>query len=169
MVCSPAWRHQSIYCRRLLDFLEIEHLNHAGQENGRLKATYDQLSKYGLTRNRVKLAIDEALFLGFLRITQHGGRWGNTNQPALYRLTYYGTLGENGSAKPTNDWRGVTEEAILLWQEKAREKRTTASKKQSEKTVSGYPRRYYGSTPVCTTKPTAPKLVHSKTAENSHS
>ena len=34
LLCSPAWRAQGPNCRRLIDFLLIEHTNHAGTENG---------------------------------------------------------------------------------------------------------------------------------------
>ena len=44
LVSSPAWRSRSINCVRLIDFLMVEFMNHAGTENGNLKATYDQLA-----------------------------------------------------------------------------------------------------------------------------
>src|SRR6516162_7461818 len=74
---SDAWRNRSINCVRLLDRLMIEHMNHAGTENGNLAAPYDQLVAHGLTRSEIRAAIEEAEFLGLLRY-QRGGRWAGT-------------------------------------------------------------------------------------------
>ena len=43
LLASPAWRRQSAKTARLITFLLIEHMNHAGTENGNLKATHEQL------------------------------------------------------------------------------------------------------------------------------
>ncbi len=59
MLLSPAWRALSVNGRRLLDFLELEHLAHAGRENGHLKATYDQLEEYGISRRLIPRTIGE--------------------------------------------------------------------------------------------------------------
>ena len=88
---SLAWRSQRINCRKLIDFLMLEHCKHAGQENGNLMATYDQLVDYGLTRNRVAAAIWEAEKLGLLQC-RHGGRYHGSNEPNRYTLTWIGTL-----------------------------------------------------------------------------
>ena len=81
LVSSPAWRSRSINCARLIDFLMVEHKNHAGTENGNLMATYDQLVPWGLTRSEIRAAIDEAEFLGLVRF-ERGGRWAETNKPS---------------------------------------------------------------------------------------
>lgn len=109
---SPAWRHRSINTIRLIEFLQIEHRNHAGLENGNLKATYDQLVEYGLTRSGIKAAILEAEFLGLLKVTFEGGRFAGNNQPSAYRLTFYRT---HDGSPATNEWKGKTEEAIKEW------------------------------------------------------
>ncbi len=70
---NPAWRARSINTARLLDFLLLEHMNHVGTENGNLKATYDQLVAHGLTRSEIRVAIEEAKFLGLIRF-KRGGR-----------------------------------------------------------------------------------------------
>ena len=44
LLTSPAWRAMSPNAARLIDFLLVEHTNHAGTENGNLLATYDQLA-----------------------------------------------------------------------------------------------------------------------------
>ncbi len=109
---SPAWRNRSINTIRLIDFLQIEHRNHAGLENGNLKATYDQLVEYGLTRSGIKFAIIEAGFLGLVKVTFKGGRFAGNNQPSTYRLTFYA---DKDGGLATNEWKGKTEEAIKGW------------------------------------------------------
>jgi hypothetical protein len=109
---SPAWRSRSINTVRLIDFLQIEHRSHAGLENGALKATYDQLTEYGLTRSEIKSAIYEAEFLGLLEVTYEGGRFAGNNQPSTYRLTFYA---DKNRTAATNEWKGVTETEIKLW------------------------------------------------------
>ena len=105
LIASPAWRSRSVNLRRLMDFLLIEHMNHAGTENGHLKATYDQLEAYGLTRGTISKAIHEGELRGLLEVN-HGGRWNLTNQPSTFRLTFY----EDRFGNPaTNEWKRVTE------------------------------------------------------------
>jgi len=108
---SPAWRRRSVNVTRLLDRLEIDHASHAGRENGALMATYDQLVAYGIPRSEIREAIDEAEFLGLARC-ERGGRWGGTNRPSRYRLTYYADRDLNPAS---NEWKGVTDEAIDAW------------------------------------------------------
>jgi hypothetical protein len=57
-----------------MEFLEVEHMAHAGQENRNLRATYDQLSSWGMTRSEIRLAIEEAVFLGLVRCRRGGDR-----------------------------------------------------------------------------------------------
>ena len=111
LICSPAWKAMAINTRRLIDFLEVEHRNHAGRENGSLMATYDQLSDFGLSRRTICAAIDEAEFLGLIR-TVRGGRWAETNRPSFFCITFYAD--KNGSPA-TNEWKGKTREAIDTW------------------------------------------------------
>ena len=61
---SVAWRSMGINCFRFIFRLLIEHCNHKGLENGRLISTYKQLSEYGLTKSKIRKAIDEAEALG---------------------------------------------------------------------------------------------------------
>lgn len=112
LLASPAWQAQSINCRRLIDYLLIDQMNHAGTENGNLMATYDQLVQYGASRSLICNAIEEAKFLGLLRV-KRGGRWAETNQPSTYRLTFLPTAPD--MQPPTNAWKGKTLEAIKTW------------------------------------------------------
>ncbi len=158
LLASPAWRAQSIHCRKLLDFLELEHCHHSGQENGRLKATYSQLVGYGLSRKRIKAAIDEACSLRLLEVTHQGGKQGASR----YRLTYYGTIQGHASTEPTNEWHRVTAKTIHDWRQA---RRSTGTKNRTWVPPVGTT----AVPPVGTTKPTMLKLVGTKIAENRHS
>jgi hypothetical protein len=117
---SPAWRALPDTARRILDRLELEHMEHGGVENGRLICTYDQFAKAGIRRASLPLAIRQAVALGFLRITVLGGRAiADVRQPTRYRLTYPPGLrclvagsDQREEISPTNDWRLIkTDEA----------------------------------------------------------
>lgn len=123
---SEAWRARSINCIRLIDFLICEHGHHRGLENGNLMATYDQLQKFGLSRDLIRAAVDEAKSLGLIRVVR-GGRWAQTNQPSKYTLTFYGKA--DGSP-PTNDWKGVNVETALLSQRDARERQAAKERRK---------------------------------------
>ena len=132
LVSSPAWSSRSINCVRLIDFLMAEHMNHAGLENGNLMATYDQLTAWGLTRSKICAAIDEAGFLGLVRV-ERGGRWAETNQPSIYRLTF---RADRDSNPPTNDWKGKTTEAIETWKQD-RAQRNRKRRERRQKSIPG--------------------------------
>lgn len=128
---SDAWRALCIYSRRFLDFLEIEHFQHAGQENGNLKAPYDQLTAFGIPRNKVKTAIEETEFFGFIKVTQHGGRWAGSNQPSKYCLTYYPTAKGYDVYPPTNDWKRADQKRVAAWKNLLKEKRGRSNGKKN--------------------------------------
>ena len=102
---SDAWQGMSIHCRKFLDFLCVEHCNHAGLQNGGLQATYDQLAKAGLSRKRISNAIREADARGLVRVMRQGGLYGldARRTTSLYRLTWIGTITPQGYA--TNEWK----------------------------------------------------------------
>ena len=129
LLVSPAWRARSINTVRLVEFLLVEHMAHAGTENGNLKATYDQLVAFGLTRSAIRAATEEAEFLGLIRF-KRGGRWAGTNQPSTYRLTF---LPDRESNPPTNEWKGKTEETISAWkQEQVQRLRARRSRRKKQ-------------------------------------
>jgi hypothetical protein len=95
----------SHHCRKFIDFLMIEHCDHAGRENGNLQATYGQLADAGLARKRVAKAIREAEGRGLLEVTKRGGLYGAKahRTTSRYRLTWIGTL--EPASKATNEWK----------------------------------------------------------------
>src|SRR5271169_793900 len=94
LLASEAWSGMTIDCRRLVDVLLIENCNHAGRENGRLAATYDQLEQAGIRRERILPAIEEAIGRGLIERTVKGGLFGSPvkRTASRYRLTWYGCL-----------------------------------------------------------------------------
>jgi hypothetical protein len=102
MLESAAFRALSFPARQVLDRLELEHMNHGGQENGALIVTHDQFEAYGVRRASVSKAIAELENRGFVEVTKRG-RGGNADfrAPNTYRLTYLPV----GSQPPTDDWR----------------------------------------------------------------
>jgi len=97
MFLSAARKALGINARRLLEYLEVEHMNHAGTENGNLIATHKQLREWGIPKSQIAKAIDQAEDLGFIEV-QRGGR----NYPSRYRLTYFA---DRLYRSPTNNWR----------------------------------------------------------------
>ena len=104
-------------CLKLIHRLLLEHCNHGGLENGRLVCTYKDFQEYGLTRNKIRPAIEEADFLGLVK-HQRGERIFAKNQPNSYRITFYGT---SEARDPTNEWKRITKERIDSFRSKKRE------------------------------------------------
>lgn len=115
LMVSPAWRTRSVHCARLLEFLEIENMRHAGKENGQLIATYEQLERFGIGRRFITAAIDEAEALGLVAVIRRGRAARNKSYENQYRLTYLAsrTIPDDRApyyVAPTNEWERVTEE-----------------------------------------------------------
>jgi hypothetical protein len=114
MLISPAWRALSINAKRVIERVELEHMAHGGNENGTLPVTHQNFRKHGIYATAIAPAIQEAIFLGFIRCVQ-GGRWNEKNTPSIFRITWLGD--KNGNA-PTNEWQSVTQEQIDVWKSK---------------------------------------------------
>jgi len=108
-----------LYGHRFIEFLEIEHMNHAGQLNGKLTATYDQLSLEGIPRKLIRAAIYEACELGLVTVTEKGGR----DHPSQYELNFYPVIGR--AAMP-NTWKRITREQAVAVKADAAAIRKTA-------------------------------------------
>ena len=134
LITSDAWRSQSITCRRLIEALYVDQMNHAGTQNGNLIATYDQMVEQGSSRRLIRFAVEEAEFLGLIRY-ERGGRWAETNQPSLYRLTFFADRDGN---PPSNEWKKRTKIEIQEWKAD-RKKREKARKSYRKKQIAGSP------------------------------
>ena len=104
---SGAHRSLSVHGIRALNRIQIEHMAHGGLENGRLKVTWQDFVKYGLSRRYVALAIAEITTLGLVAIERRGRRFHGEDHgdPAQYRLTYL-PVSEPANMHPaTNEWK----------------------------------------------------------------
>jgi hypothetical protein len=110
MMQSDAWRDMSVNGRRMLDLLELEHLAHAGRNNGNLLMTYDQFVAGGIRRESIFSTIAKLERLGWLEVTRGLYRGCARTTPHRYRLTHRRTrvIPENGIpylVEATHDWR----------------------------------------------------------------
>jgi hypothetical protein len=103
LIEAPAWRALSRPARLALDRIEIEHMRHGGQDNGKLAVTFDDFEDHGIHRHIVASAIRECIALGLLVITRRGCA-GNAEfrAPNLFLLPY---LEADTSAQK---WREIT-------------------------------------------------------------
>src|SRR6266404_5170448 len=104
MLESYAYRVLSLSARRVLDRIEIELARHGGNDNGNLTVTYSDFEEYGIDRHSIRPAIQEAMALGFIEITQCGTA-GNREfrSPNKFRLTYRPAKGIQGDG--SHEWR----------------------------------------------------------------
>lgn len=108
MLESPAWRAMSINARRVVDRIVIEHLHHAGTENGKLIVTYDDFEKFGIRRSSIKPAIKEATALGWIDCTQAGRMaYADIRIPSHYALTW---LYRSDGTPASNRWKRYEDE-----------------------------------------------------------
>ena len=114
LLSSPAWCSMTINCRRLMDFLMIEQLNHAGQENGNLCATYEQLVAFGIPRRLVHRTITEAERLKLIDVERGGRKNSGISPLSRFTITCFPMRmagnGAQGFLQPSHDWRSITEE-----------------------------------------------------------
>ncbi|WP_395831364.1 hypothetical protein [Elstera sp.] len=80
-------RRLSVNAYRIFMFLLEEHMSHAGTENGRLAAPYNQLEGLGIRRNSIRPALLELIEAGLIRRTDEG----YMRQIARYELTFLHT------------------------------------------------------------------------------
>src|SRR5262245_15083661 len=90
MMQSGAFRSLSINARRALDRIMIEHMSHGGQENGRLKVTWNDLVRFGIGRRFITQPLNELITAGLVAIAQPGRRSHGPDRgdPTRYRLTF---------------------------------------------------------------------------------
>ncbi len=105
---SPSWRHRPVPLIRILERIEVEHLRHAGKQNGQLTVAYEQLVACGVSRRVIAPALECGVRLGLIEVRQTHEMVSNIKSPNLYRLTY---VPETDRRAPTDEWARVTEEA----------------------------------------------------------
>jgi hypothetical protein len=104
---SAAMRSLSVNGRRALDRIRLEHMTHAGLENGRLKVTWNDFVKFGIGRRFIPGALAEVIVAGIVAITQPGRKACGKDQgdPTQYRLTYLPVAEPGDFRPPTNEWK----------------------------------------------------------------
>jgi hypothetical protein len=102
MLLSPAWRELGINARRVIEFMLAEHMAHAGQNNGKIKAPHRQLAKFGVCHRFVADAIREAEEHGLIECNRGGMRVA-TNYALTWLPLHDGTAASNRwrSFRPT--------------------------------------------------------------------
>jgi hypothetical protein len=117
LLCSPAWKGKSIHCTRLIDFLLIENMRHAGRENGYLAAPYNQLVGFGMGRRFISNAIKEAEALRLIEVVRGGKRNQVEDHMSRYELTFLPAKRGDQPGAPywvqsSNIWEKTTETEI---------------------------------------------------------
>jgi hypothetical protein len=103
LLASPAWGVLTLADRKVLDRLCIEHMAHAGTENGNLKCTYADFEAYGIRRATVPASLRRLEALGFIEVVERGRiSRAEFKFPARYRLTFV-----QGNLAATNEWQHV--------------------------------------------------------------
>jgi hypothetical protein len=103
---SAPWQAQSINCRRLIEFLQLEHMRHGGTANGKLKAPRRQLSAFGIGEHFISDAIHEGETLGLIDVCRGRRRLAST-----YTLTW---LPLHDGTPASNRWRGCDAKAAEI-------------------------------------------------------
>jgi hypothetical protein len=107
MLESPAWRAMPLASRQIVERVMIEHMAHAGTQNGNLPVTYDNFVDYGVRRSSIKKAISIARKLGFLDVVVPGLRGhGVARRPTLYGVPW---LIREDWTPASNRWKPITD------------------------------------------------------------
>lgn len=106
MIWAPAWRAMPLCARRALDRVMLEHMAHAGHENGNLIVTYDDFVRDGVgSRSATARAVRILEALGLLDVTLQGHRsFGGAHLPSRYALTW---LPRADGTPATNRWQRI--------------------------------------------------------------
>jgi hypothetical protein len=100
---SPAWGVLTLVDRKIIDRLCIEHMAHAGNENGNLKCTYSDFEEFGIRRPSIAGSIRRLDELGLIRIIERGRKTrAGFKFPSIYRLTFI-----QGNIPATNEWKQI--------------------------------------------------------------
>ena len=98
MLTSDAWRVLTPAALRLLQFLKIEFMRHAGRANGSLKAPRRQLERFGIGTHQITAAIALLERTGIVDCARAGRR-----VPLAFTLTW---LPLPDGTPASNRWRG---------------------------------------------------------------
>ena len=110
ILSSDAYRSLSGNAMKVLNRIIVEHMHHAGLENGRLPVSYDDFEKYGLRRHAIRPALDELIAAGFIRIARPGRRshGADPGSVAEYRITWLAVSTPTDFKPPSNEWKATS-------------------------------------------------------------
>lgn len=150
MLESPAFRVLTGAAHRVLSRIELEHMQHAGLENGKLPCLYDDFAAYGMDRHSVAPAIRELEALGFLKVKRGNGGNSEFKAPNIFTLTYLPIQLPTGDARePTDDWKRITTaEQAKKAQAEARADKAIRPPRKNRKPMGETPTRLVGETPT---------------------
>ena len=120
MLLSPAMRSLSKAARQVLDRLKIEHMAHAGTENGNLICTHKDLSAHGVRYPSIAAAIRELEYMGFIRV-QKGRMYRGEHEPSRYRLTWLPVKEGQSANAASNEWKSITDQHVEAFKRQKRE------------------------------------------------
>jgi hypothetical protein len=105
LLMSDAWRTAPIYTMRFVMRVVVEHLQHAGKENGNLTVTFDDCEDWGVDRKRIKHAQADAIRRGLVYRSQKGiaSAPGKGRRPHKFGL---GWMPNFEAAPAPNRWKG---------------------------------------------------------------
>lgn len=103
MLEAPSWARLSGAAKNVVFRIAIEHMAHAGTENGNLAVTYADFAAYGIRRNSIRSAIAEAAAAGWIEVTERGrGGHSSHRYPSRYAL---GWLPKADGTLSAHRWR----------------------------------------------------------------
>lgn len=115
MLLSDAWQGLSANGLRALNRIMVEHMAHAGTENGQLIVTYDDFAEYGIRKPSIPAAIKELEYLGWVTV-RRGRSVDGTKEPNLFCLTWLPNSVDR--SLPTNRWKAITSEHVEAYKER---------------------------------------------------
>ncbi len=131
MLISDAWQALSANGLRALYRILVEHMAHAGTENGQLIVTYDDFTEYGIRRPSIGAAIKELEYFGWITV-KRGRSFDGTKEPNLFYLTWLPNSSDRSPA--TNRWKAINLEHVEAYRDrlKANKARKRARKSAQE-------------------------------------
>lgn len=142
MLESPAFRAMNRSSFLILNRICLEHMAHAGSDNGRLPVTQRQFAAYGVRKQSVPAAIAELEALGFAVRTDPGCKYFGEfeGRAARFRLTWLPVTTPDNIDYATNDWRRFPDlqsakDAIRRVKKSREDKRATRKSRKSMSTA----------------------------------
>ena len=94
MLESPAWRALTPSAKRCIERIAIELAHHGGRDNGELPVTYRNFRAFGVYMDGIRLALAEAVALGFIEMTPgHASLSPDYGRAARFRILFLNCIG----------------------------------------------------------------------------